>query len=673
MTDVKFLNIGQVIFDRSRRELCTAQQRIYLEPKLFALLELLVNAEQGQVSRDQLITEVWQGRVVSEGAINRAISLLRKAFASLDPSTPYIETLPKLGYRLAAPVSLAVHSPEYQHKSRTGAAMIGVSLVLVLLLGWLAISWFRPDTSPQWLSSGTPLTRLTHLEGSEFAISANAKQVLFHHLDQQNHSQIWLLQQGQATQLTTDSLQHQGAALDPSGRWIVFARHQNQQCEVSLIDLQQHTAHVLFGCPPDSVFQASWLASSEGFYFRQREDKTKPYALFRYLLATGQRQQLTAPASDNLAGEISLAAAPASAVGSAPEALASARYIGHQATELLVMQAPNWHSTHRQKLPFAISHLQWLTPELLLLSSDTTLYQYHLPSAQWQPLYQAKQRIQSFVAVANQLYVAEQQAESGIWRYQLATGQQDAIIAAQYLNTMPRISRDGQTLYFLSNRSGQYQIWQQTAAGELAAIAELPAGPHFTRLSLAPDQTKLIFSQDGAAYEVDLSSRRPNQLLDSSSGANVVNYTDDSAGLVFSSDRSGDWQLWQYQPADQTLTQLTSGGGYSGVIRDGQLYFSRYHQQGLWRKTLPDGDEELLLADFDLINWLNWQLLDDRLYFYRPQSGIWQYSLTTGETQIVMPLVADFVHQFSVNKDSIYYVKRGRVAGDIYQIPLLRP
>lgn len=673
MTDAKFLNIGKVIFDRSRRELCTAQQRFYLEPKLFALLELLVNAEQGQVSRDKLITEVWQGRIVSEGAINRAISLLRKAFASLDPATPYIETLPKLGYRLTAPVSPVDNCPEHQHKSKMGAAMISMSLIVVLLLGGIALSWFPADTPPQWLSSGTPLTRLTHLEGSEFSISANAKHILFHHLDADNHSQIWLLQDGQITQLTSDSLQHQGGALDPSGRWIVFARYHQQRCAVSLMDLQQQTERELFSCPPDSAFEAAWLANSEGFYFRQREDKTKPYALFRYLLATGQRQQLTAPASDNLAGDISLAAAPASATGFATEALASARYLGHQATELLVVQAPNWQNTHRQNLPFAVSHLQWLTSELLLFSSDTTLYQYHLPSAQWQPLYQAKQRIQSFVAVANQLYVAEQQAESGIWRYQLASGKHDAIITPQYLNTMPRISRDGQTLYFLSNRSGQYQIWQQTAAGELSTISALPAGPHFTRLSLAPDQTKLVFSQDGAAYEVNLRTRQLNQLLDSSSGANVINYTDDAAGLVFSSDRSGDWQLWQYQPPGQNLSQLTKGGGYSGVIRDSQLYFSRYHQQGLWRKTLPDGDEELLLADFDLINWLNWQLLDDRLYFYRPQSGVWQYSLTTGETQRVMPLVAEFVHQFSVSKDSIYYVKRGRVAGDIYQIPLLRP
>ena len=103
-THQQFL-IGQLTFDSGSRELCSATERLYLEPQAYQLLSLFIAAAQGQLSRDQMIEQLWDGRVVSESAINRAVSLLRKALSQLDASQPYLETLPKVGYRLLVPVT----------------------------------------------------------------------------------------------------------------------------------------------------------------------------------------------------------------------------------------------------------------------------------------------------------------------------------------------------------------------------------------------------------------------------------------------------------------------------------------------------------------------------------------------------------------------------------------
>jgi non-specific serine/threonine protein kinase len=59
------------------------------------------------VSRDELIEAVWKHPHVSDEALSRCISLLRHALGD-DPAQPrFLETIPKRGYRLVAPVELA--------------------------------------------------------------------------------------------------------------------------------------------------------------------------------------------------------------------------------------------------------------------------------------------------------------------------------------------------------------------------------------------------------------------------------------------------------------------------------------------------------------------------------------------------------------------------------------
>jgi len=79
-----------------------------LRHKAMALLVLLAQHEGRTVSRDELVDRVWDGnRFVAPKAINTAVWTIRQALGD-DPEAPrYLETIPKKGYRLVAPVRLA--------------------------------------------------------------------------------------------------------------------------------------------------------------------------------------------------------------------------------------------------------------------------------------------------------------------------------------------------------------------------------------------------------------------------------------------------------------------------------------------------------------------------------------------------------------------------------------
>ena len=81
-----------------------------LEPKVMNVLVCLAELGGEVVTHDQFIARVWSGRVVSDEVLSRCISLLRTRLGD-DPREPrYIQTVPKIGYRLLAPVEQLVET-----------------------------------------------------------------------------------------------------------------------------------------------------------------------------------------------------------------------------------------------------------------------------------------------------------------------------------------------------------------------------------------------------------------------------------------------------------------------------------------------------------------------------------------------------------------------------------
>lgn len=77
---------------------------VHLRAKVMDLLVFLVEREGQVVSKDELLNGVWHTEYVSESALTRVVTELRQAFGD-DVERPWlIETIPKRGYRLIAPV-----------------------------------------------------------------------------------------------------------------------------------------------------------------------------------------------------------------------------------------------------------------------------------------------------------------------------------------------------------------------------------------------------------------------------------------------------------------------------------------------------------------------------------------------------------------------------------------
>lgn len=88
--------------------LSRGQNSVKVEPKVMTVLVCLAQTAGDVISREQLEAAAWEGMVVGYDSLASTIIKLRKAFEDDSKNPRIIETVPKRGYRLIAPVSAIV-------------------------------------------------------------------------------------------------------------------------------------------------------------------------------------------------------------------------------------------------------------------------------------------------------------------------------------------------------------------------------------------------------------------------------------------------------------------------------------------------------------------------------------------------------------------------------------
>jgi DNA-binding winged helix-turn-helix (wHTH) protein len=108
---------GPFRFDPAARLLSRSSKTLPLTFKAADTLRVLVENRGQVVTKNKLLEEVWPGSFVEEGSVEQNISALRKALNGTGEAHRYIETLPKRGYRFAAPVRDSTEGAAARRKS----------------------------------------------------------------------------------------------------------------------------------------------------------------------------------------------------------------------------------------------------------------------------------------------------------------------------------------------------------------------------------------------------------------------------------------------------------------------------------------------------------------------------------------------------------------------------
>lgn len=458
-----------------------------IQPRLMALLVCLAERPGQTWTRDALLDRVWSRRVLNDEVLSRSIADLRQALDDDARAPRFVETIPKLGYRLVAEVRRveplpSVARPQAQvdpepapaqaegpvRRTARGSVHGAVWLLGLLLMLPLGVTlWWRVRSpGPQVIATlvaqilrAQPLTstpgaelrpRFAH-SAAWLAYSAEAVEGDGLHL--------WLRSRDGATlrQLTDGPVRDLCPLFAEQDRLLYFNRYAERRCQLMRLAVVGGTPQAIGDC--GFVASCGDLSPDGQWWVHTSTPATAGEAegLARLHLADGRLERLTHPALKEGA-DVEPRISPFD-----PDRLVFQR--GREGEARIWQLRGIGTAARPQVLPLEAGMQYgsaWLQPNGLLVASDLSgfraLQQLDLETGKLQLLGARGARYPTR-APDGSLAWELASYDANLWRFPGGGQPPVRLTASVRYDAYPRLSPDGRLLAYQSNREGNEQIF----------------------------------------------------------------------------------------------------------------------------------------------------------------------------------------------------------------------
>jgi TolB-like protein/DNA-binding winged helix-turn-helix (wHTH) protein len=155
--------IGDWLFHADLHRLERENDVVKLEPRVAELLLFMAMRPGESISRSNLMDALWPNMVVGDEALSNAVNKLRKALGDDHHDPLFIETIPKVGYRLIAAVGLpepskyasvvvAESPPSEMSRLRAWRLPLVAALMIVVISIYLIYQTYGPQIQEETAS-----------------------------------------------------------------------------------------------------------------------------------------------------------------------------------------------------------------------------------------------------------------------------------------------------------------------------------------------------------------------------------------------------------------------------------------------------------------------------------------------------------------------------------------
>ncbi len=253
----------------------------------------------------------------------------------------------------------------------------------------------------------------------------------------------------------------------------------------------------------------------------------------------------------------------------------------------------------------------------------------------------------------------------------------------------PSWSSDGRRLFFVSNRGGSMDLWQQRIGeeGPVGAPEPLTVGVGMRSAAFSPDGTKLAYSKGSLVSNVwraPILRERPaswadaEQITIGQAHTGISDISPDGRRLLVNSERSGNWDISVLPAEGGDMTQLTTNPTEDVSARwspDGQEIVFQSGRSGnldLWVMPAEGGPARPLTSDPKRDYEPTWSPDGTEIAFGSERSGnpdIWVVSADGGEPrQVTVHPGVELGPAWSPDGKWLVFQSQGRGAG-LWRIP----
>ena len=627
-------------------------QSHHLEPKVMQVLVYLATYSNEVLSKDRLIQAVWPDTFVGDDVLTRSISEIRRAFEDDARAPRFIQTIPKAGYRLIAPVVLSVaEKSDGNGRAKTAPAsdksllstgevfsappsenMLPVSakmpesrgsilhrrdlgfwlplLVIVVLAAGIAVHLWtaRLANHPANALRTVPFTSYPGNQ-SQPSFSPDGNQVAFvWNGSSRDNYDIYVKVIGTETplRLTSDPAADFSPVWSPDGLYIAFLRYSDTDRGIYLLPVIGGTARKIY-TPIGKIEwergSVSWSPDGKRLVFPDGKSASSPSQIYSLALDSLQAHSISKP-PEHWDGDSDPVFSPDGTH------IAFVRAVEAAIRDVYVMDADGSNVRRVTSDDRDVESLVWdVSGKSIIFSSDRggrpSLWRLGLEKGATPERIEVGGEDATGPAVApkgNRLAYSQSKSNWSIMRVSLRSANSKAgspkltpLLSSTLQDSSPHYSPDGSRIAFQSWRSGTQEIWFCNSDGSSPVKLTSFDGPLTGSPSWSPDGTHIAFDArpNGHSHVFYLTTEGslPKAATSGDSNDIVPTWSHDGQWLYFGSNRSGSWEIWRVSPGGGNLLQVTHHGGFIAAESPDRrwLYYTKADEPGLWRTPINGG------------------------------------------------------------------------------------
>jgi Tol biopolymer transport system component/DNA-binding winged helix-turn-helix (wHTH) protein len=633
-----------------------AGKSLRLSEQPFRILTMLLERPGEVLTREEIRKELWPDNTIVEfeHSINAAMNRLRQALGDSGDHPRYIETLARRGYRWMVSVEGMEVGPTSDVAPRHPWRWLPLAVALLLGIGLTAGVLRFVLSSPKSSAPALTSVPLTALPGHEYepSFSPDGSQVVFTRSEEgdesKSHIYVKLIgTSGPPLQLTNGPAGDFNPVWSPDGRFIAFLREFSDRYAVLLIPAlggpERKIAETRLAHVPGPYLAWSPDGNSLVISHKDKDSPKEPAALFVVAIDTGEKRRLTSPPSavSDSSGDTNPAFSPDGRtlafirmsdfrtelyllpVSDALQSVGEAKRIPLGQSRY----APAWTEDGREIIFWSWRQGLW---RIGVSGSDTRSAEpARLPFGD-NALCPAISRRGHRLAYSNGIF-----RNSSIWRMAVPSGPSGpsardgtrvgsfnrSFISSTQNDLHPQFSPDGKRIAFVSERSGNFEIWVCNSDGSSPVQLTSFHGPVVTTPRWSPDGRRIAFDSSAGGGEFDIwvigvDGGKPVRMTTHPANDGNPSWSRDGRWIYFDSKRTGEQQVWKMPADGGEAIQVTRDGGYAPLESpDGKfLYYTKYlWPTSLWRVPLGGGRAAKVLEG--LSSYINLAIVDKGIYF----------------------------------------------------------
>jgi Tol biopolymer transport system component/DNA-binding winged helix-turn-helix (wHTH) protein len=647
----RYLLVGAHVLDVDTLRLLTAPEKTRLTPKAAAVLLRLAESAGRTLSRDELLDEVWRGTCPTPDVLTQAIADLRRCLGD-DPHAPhYIETLPRLGYRLLVvtrfvdelplPASPDVHDKAIRRtvvrarrsRARSAALLVGACLPLLAAIAFFALQARHSGVAPivsRWQVSERRM--LTTDPGPENfpSVSPDGSRIAYSIGDPAAHKQRIVQRSMQPSRTVRLTSAESGAELypvwSPDSASVAFMRFSGDACAIIVVPALGGAERRAGDCYGGLVIPFSWAPDGAHLLTTTPSGSgTADMAIVRIPLDGGAYQRL-AYQHDATDTDLDARASP-------DGAWIAFRRGANPYSDLFVTSAAGGSVRQLTHVASRIRGYAWTRDGSALVFSsgqggEPALYVVDIADGHVEALGIAPAEFPSAARVSETIAYEIPRVRMQLSRLPLDEQEASAdIVPSTGSDSMPVLSPVGDDLAFVSDRAGMQQLWLHEAASGETWPFDIADASNLCYPAWRGDGLRLLVTVRGASggrlVEVDIASRTQRVLTAATDDVRAGSYSTQPDRFVavvnVPGGRTALVEISTHDGRESARRVLAHDVARVDTVADA-LYFTRISTAGLFRMDLRTGSESRLTAVVQPAHLDGWRVLNGQVYYIAPQA-----------------------------------------------------